>query len=465
MSTSALKTGYKKYFHKLLFFVISFLFFFSEQSQSQCTSVSIYDRIVSGYHSTMAVRTDGNIAYWGENMGPATQHVYSPTNFSKSGFTAIMGTIGGGGESNPYSNPYDQAVFLTNDGIYAVGKVGGVLPPGSTPSPNLGNLGKISTPTGGNSYGLPIGINNDDVASIFATYKTLLIVTKNDRLNGNANRYGQVWIITQTSKAVEANGETANNVASSSWKQVMVEVGIPLTNITAARGQVSPIPPFPSALYYSAFMALAANGDVYTWGNSTYLGDGFSTVAKSYATKMTLPSEFSSNNVPKMIGVTGGTKNVIGTSATYAKNTYYLLSNSGRLYTLGDNSKKQCGDFTTTEATSWGNVKSSNSTDFTNINFISVQEHTGGFPCASAITTDGKLYTWGEDDGVMLGRSTNTSFDPSRNTFDPGIANGSVGSTTNKSQTTELISSSVRALSLSIRSSQICNALNTRTAN
>jgi gliding motility-associated-like protein len=426
MSRSSVKIIYNRYFQRLLLTVIFFLLFLSQQSHAQCSSVSIYDRIVSGYHSTLAVKTDGNIAYWGENMGQAQQHVYIPTNFSKSGFTPIMGTIGGGGGSDPYTNPYDQAIFLTNDGLYAVGKVGGVLPPASTPSPNLGNLGKISTPTGGNSYGLPIGINNDDVASIFATYKTLLIVTKNDRLN--VNRYGQVWIITQTSKAVEANGEAAGNVASSSWKQVMVEVGIPLTNITAARGQVSPIPPFPSTQYYSAFMALAANGDVFTWGNSTYLGDNFSTVAKSYATKMTLPSEFSSSNIPKMIGVTGGTKNVINSTTAYAKNTYFLLSNSGSLYTLGDNSKKQCGDFTTSERTSWVNVKSSNSTNFTNINSISVQEHTGGIPCASAITMDGKLYTWGEEDGGMLGRS-NPSFSPTTNTFNPGIANGSVGST------------------------------------
>lgn len=337
--------------------------------------------------------------------------------------TAIMGTIGGGGESNPYASPYDQAIFLANDGLYAVGKEGKVLPLASTPS--LSNLRKISPPTGGNSYGLPGNIVPDDVASIFATFKTLLIVTKNDRLNGN--RDGQVWIITQTSKAVEANGEVADNVASSSWKQVMTGAGIPLTNITAARGQVSPIPPFPSTQYYSAFMALAANGDVYTWGNSTYLGDGSDVTARSFASKMNLSSMYP--ETPKMIGVTGGTRFVINSTTAYAKNTYYLLSNSGRLYTLGDNSKKQCGDFSTIERKSWVKVKSSISSDFTNINFISVQEHTGGIPCASAITTDGKLYTWGEEDGVMLGRSTSTSFDPAKNTYDPGIANGSEGST------------------------------------
>jgi hypothetical protein len=185
MSTAALKTGYKKYFNKLLFFVISFLFFFSEQSQSQCTSVSIYDRIVSGYHSTLAVKTDGKIALWGENLGFGFVNQLTPWELDPLGSaTAIMGTIGGGSDGG-----YDQVIVLTSDGLYALGyntgEFGSVLPTNLTPSTNFQ---KITQPLGGNSYGLPSGIVPDDVASIFATYKTLLIVTKNDRLNGNPRR-------------------------------------------------------------------------------------------------------------------------------------------------------------------------------------------------------------------------------------------------------------------------------------
>ncbi|MEJ0103615.1 MAG: hypothetical protein WDO19_14155 [Bacteroidota bacterium] len=66
---------------------------------------------------------------------------------------------------------------------------------------------------------------------------------------------------------------------------------------------------------------------------------------------MTVPAEFAAS-VPKMIGVTGGT-GAVGTT----KNTYYLLSNAGNLYALGDNTQRQCGDFTTTERTTWVNVK------------------------------------------------------------------------------------------------------------
>jgi len=77
-----------------------------------------------------------------------------------------------------------------------------------------------------------------------------------------------------------------------------------------------------------------------------------------------------------MIGVTGG----IGSGAN-TKNTYYLLSSVGNLYTLGDNSLKQCGDFTTTERLSWVRVqKSAVAGDYlNNVNSISVQEHNSSF--------------------------------------------------------------------------------------
>ena len=428
MSRSSVKIIYNRYFQKLLLTVIFFLLFLSQQSHAQCNS--IYDKIVSGYHSTMAVKTDGKIAVWGEDMrfGGVNSAQTTPWDLSAPvsvSNPAIMGTIGGGLQGGA-----DQAIFLVSDGLYALGNYGGVL---STLYTSSTNFQKILTPTGGDaSTKLPNGIAVNDVANIFATYKTLLIVTKND--GGNANRNGQVWIITQTSQAVEANGGSANTAGSSSWKRVHSAASIPLTNIIASRGQISPIPS--SSQFNSAFMALAANGDVYTWGNSTYLGDNSSVTSKLYATKMTLPSEFSSSNVPKMIGVTGGTKNVINpfpAAASYAKNSYYLLSNSGSLYALGDNSKYQCGDFTKTERSNWVKVqKSATAGDyFTDINFISVQEHTAGIPCASAITTDGKLYTWGEDDAGMLGKGTGSiaSYDPGVQSYSPGIANGSAGST------------------------------------
>jgi hypothetical protein len=89
---------------------------------------------------------------------------------------------------------------------------------------------------------------------------------------------------------------------------------------------------------------------------------------------------------------------------------------------LGDNSLKQCGDFTTTLRTSWVNVKRDASTNFTNINFISAQEHTGKLAAVAAITNTGDLYTWGQNDGNMIGRtSDNTVTGAVGTTYDPGF--------------------------------------------
>jgi hypothetical protein len=221
MSRATIKTIYKRYFHGLLFALICFIFFLPQLSQAQCNS--IYDRIVSGYHSTLAVKTDGKIAVWGEDMrfGGVNSAQTIPWDLFPLGLnTAVMGTVGGGLQGGA-----DQAIFLVSDGLYALGNYGGVL---STSFTSSTNFQKILTPTGGDaSTKLPNGIAVNDVASIFATYKTLLIVTKNDGVN--SNRDGQVWIITQTSQAVEANGGSANTVGSSSWKRVHSAASTPLT--------------------------------------------------------------------------------------------------------------------------------------------------------------------------------------------------------------------------------------------
>ena len=64
-----------------------------------------------------------------------------------------------------------------------------------------------------NTYGLPTGVSPTDVASMFATYQTLVITTK---INGSTG--GDVWVLTQASTAVESQGGTGG--ASSTWKQV-----------------------------------------------------------------------------------------------------------------------------------------------------------------------------------------------------------------------------------------------------
>jgi alpha-tubulin suppressor-like RCC1 family protein len=368
--------------------------------QAQCNVNDKYDKIISGYHSSIALKDNGVYTVWGSDMkstGAADQ--LAPQDISSTNYSGLTGTIykaAIGGKSAGAA--VDQAILLTSDGLWAWGIVGNVL---KSTIKSSAAFGKITAPSGATTQGLPTGITPENVASIFATYQTLVLLTTS----------GSVYMLTQTTLAVEANGGTASTVGSSTWQKVKINSTTYLANVTAVRGQV----------YngtYNAFIALTSTGQVYTWGNSTYLGDGTAVTARNYATLMTIPSEFSSS-IPKMIGVTGGG----ASGATTVANTYFLLSNAGNLYSLGNNSQKQCGDFTTTERTSWVQVKkSSTANDYlTNINFFSCQEHCASYPAIVAVTGTGGLYTWGNnssgmcgrtDDGTAAGTLTTVSFDP-----------------------------------------------------
>ena len=409
-----MKTSTKKstFFNRSIFFkhskklALLFILFSSTLSvYSQCDVNNKYDKLISGYHSSIALKDNGTYAIWGSSMSEMGADVLSPqdidaTNYADlNGRTVYKAALGG----NKSGASVDQAIILTDNGLWAWGVNGMVLKSAYTLNSNpLTTL--IGVP-GANSYGLPPGVVPTSVNSLFATYQTLMISTDS----------GFVYMLTQSSLAVEANGGTASSAGTSIWKKVKINASTYLTNVVSVRGQVS-------SSSYSAFMAVTASGAVYTWGNTTYLGDNSASAARNYATQMTLPAEFASS-VPAMISVTGG----IGQAAT-TKNTYYILSNAGNLYTLGDNSLRQCGDFTTTEKTSWVRVqKSATPGDYlTNINTISVQEHNSSYPGAAAITSTGVLYTWGVNSSGMIGRTDNGTLSGTMTTvsFDPGVPVG-----------------------------------------
>lgn len=359
---------------------------------AQCNVNEKYDKVVSGYHQSIALKNDGTFAVWGQDLNNAgTGDLLSPVNITVANFPALTGTplkatIGGQGGSGK-----EQAILLTSTGLFAWGTEGYVVANSLTSS---AAFQKIGTPTGGDATTkLPSGVTPADVLQMTASYQTLILLTTG----------GYVWILTQSSANIQGNGAAAS---ITTWHQVKKDASTVLSGVTAVRGQVS-------SVSYGAVMALTSTGQVYTWGNTVYLGDANNSSAKNYATLMTLPAEFSSSNIPKMIGVTGGIK---GTSTV--KNTYYLVSNLGSLYAMGDNTKKQCGTFNTTEQKSWVKAKVNSTTDFSNVSYISVQEHDASFPAVAAITTQGNLYTWGENGGLMIGRASDGT------TYDPGFPGG-----------------------------------------
>jgi hypothetical protein len=388
-------TGLRNIIRSVLVFTCLFFFSFSD-SIAQCDPNSPYDKIVSGYHQSIALKSSGGFAVWGQAMASnGTSDLLSPVDLNVSNYPNLVGTplkatMGGAG-----SGTGEQAIVLTTDGLYAWSSEGDVLANALTASGAFAKVtvGAFDGPTTNASTGLPSGVAPADVVSMTASNQTLILLTSS----------GNVWVLSQMSPNLYGNG--SGSLAANKWQKVKTDISTDLANITAVRVQVSDA-------NSNAVIALSSTGVVYTWGSSVYLGNGAGPVAKDFATPMTIPGVFTSLNLPKMIGVTGGNKNVT------TNNSFYLLANSGTLYVLGENGQRQLGTFDQVDALTWTQAERVDGTPFTNISFISVQEHDNSAAGVSAITSAGDLYTWGENEGLMLGRATDGTF------YDPALPFG-----------------------------------------
>lgn len=333
-----------------------------------------YDNMVSGFHSTILKESDGTIKVWGQGASAMSTNLTSPVAVIPSNGYNYQGdilkiTLA----STSSTGAGQQFAILTTEGLYMWGASGHLV----SNSVKGNGFGKVSTSAmGTNTYGLPNGVNPVDVKMMFGSYLTLGIVTCN----------GDAWMM---SNMGGKNGRGDNNDGGGAWTQVQTANNANLTNVVAMRGT------------FNAMMALTSNGDIYTWGTATYLGNNTALSNNRYATKMTLPNGV----VPKLIGMTYNKT----TSNNTQGNSYYLLSANGELYALGNNGLRQLGDFTTDERRSWIRVQSiDNTTDMSDIAWFSPNEHDyAGHAAVSALTKDGKLWSWGSNNGQMIGGGTN----------------------------------------------------------
>lgn len=353
-----------------------------------------YDNLISGFHSSIAKQKNGNYLIWGQGAKPNTfgENLYEPTEITPAnGFNytgkILKATLGTRGTTNEGS---DQYAILTTDGLYIWGggdpmaaRKDGLVHRSVKDTQTFDKITNTNITNAEPTTGLPIGVSPTDVKMMFGSYATLAIVSCT----------GDAYIL---SHAGNKNGDGSTDIAADQkkWHRVMIDAATPLSRVVAMRG----VP--------GAMLALTYDGDLYTWGTETYLGNGTAKTNRLYATKITLPAGV----VPKMIGMTKASTGTAGVTL----NSYYLLSTTGDLYSLGDNSKKQLGTFDTVEKTSWVNVKSTNaSTNMTNIAWISPNEHdAAGHATVTALTTQGKLWGWGMNNGNMLGTGASGSVDP-----------------------------------------------------
>lgn len=326
-----------------------------------------YDNFVSAFHTSTAREATGELKIWGaRSKYDGTGNLLTPTAINSINFPGLTGTplkatMGGNYTSAP------QIILLTTDGLWAWGLSGQVI---STSLKIPAAFGKIA-------LGLPAGVNPLDVKMLFATHENLAITTCS----------GDVWVLTNSNANMRGDAATG----FTTWARVTKADGSNLTGVIATRGAAG------------AFFALTNTGELYTWGQRTYLGDGTTAqTTRNRATLMTAPS--TTEGAIKMIGVTASSTTAI---------SYYVLYENGKLFSMGDNAKRQLGDFTTTARTSWvqplypsaGNpAVAGNPMD--NILWLSPNEHDPNYPSVNVINNQGhQVFSWGEQNGGMLGRT------------------------------------------------------------
>lgn len=317
-----------------------------------------YDNIVSGYHSTIVKESDGAVKVWGQRTSATGSDRLSPLEVTPANGYNYKGEILKVTLASTNGSTIQFAV-LTTEGLYVWGRSNILI---SSALKSASTFNKVDN-------GLPSGVSPTDVKMLFGSYLTLGIVTFK----------GEAWIL---SSIGGKNGRGDNSKNNALWTRVQTARNTNLTNVIAMRGT------------RNAMMALTSDGEVYTWGTGTYLGDHSEPNNRGYATKMTLPKV-----TPKMIGMTYSSRG----------NSYYLLGTNGTLYSLGTNDLRQLGDFSVTARSEWVRVKSDHATDMSCIAWFSPNEHDGsGNAAVSALTTDGKLWSWGSNAGEMIGGGPDT---------------------------------------------------------
>lgn len=365
-----------------------------------------YDNYVSAWHSSAVRDIDGTLKIWGEmTKADGVNAWLVPTPINAGNYPGLTGTPLKLAMASSHQN-YVQFILLTDDGkLWAWGKEDLVVDNSLTSSSSFQQL----------SIGLPVGVSASQVKMMTAFPGTAL----SSKTGGLAitTCAGNVYVLAHsTSAAMRGNGtaSSTNGVGNTTWYQVQKNTGGPLTGIVATRTSGN------------AVIALDNAGKLWTWGHTTWLGDGNgASAANTKATPMTLPG---GSGPIKMIGVCYGYVEPVATDRT----TYYVLYENGSLYALGSNSYGQIGDWSTTSSNNWVQPRygSASGTPMNDIKWISPNENDNVSGFINVINNAKQLYNWGTESGYDLGRgvqSSNNGF----TAVNPGMPVSFEGSYTN----------------------------------
>jgi uncharacterized repeat protein (TIGR02543 family) len=146
------------------------------------------------------------------------------------------------------------------------------------------------------------------------------------------------------------------------------------------------------SLSFDHSSALTSEGRIFTWGNNFYgqLGDGTTT-------NRTTPTEITSQ-----FNLYAG-ETIIQVSLGYSDSS--ALTSQGRIFTWGINNSGQLGDGTTTNRTTPTEITS----QFNLHAGESIIQASLGWGHSSALTSEGRIFTWGNNFYGQLGAGTTTN--------------------------------------------------------
>jgi gliding motility-associated-like protein len=242
-----------------------------------------------------------------------------------------------------------------------------------------------------------------DIAFIQVSPVTLAIVTKS----------GNVYITGSTSTSgLYGDGTTAASNGNN-WHKVLIDGGT-----TALSGVTK--------LSISAGGAMALSGsNMYFWGINAYLPSGIN-VAKATVTKATLVND-SSVTATYMPTLTSGETPIdviaIGNGGSTTTNLIFLTS-TGKVYVNGENSMGELGNSSSTSATQSNFVAVTfpsevNTTTNPILKIDASTESSTTVTAIGAMDKNGNLYTWGDNNGNMIGGSAASYTTPQQVNFMP----------------------------------------------
>jgi alpha-tubulin suppressor-like RCC1 family protein len=393
--------------------------FFNLNITEKISSISI------GYSYSSAITSEGRIFTWGVNYSSVlgdgtTTHRYVPTDItnqfslnteeviinvffgsSHSGaitsqgrvFTWGLNNLGqlGVGESDYDSHP--NPIEITNQFPLSEGELITEISLGVDHSSAITSEGRVFT-WGYNSYGqlgdgtttqrnIPTEITNQFVLLTGETVRSIFLGSEHSLAMSS---YGRIYVWGRNSSGQLGDGTTTDrNIPKEITSHFYLDAEEVIKSISMG---------------FSYSSGITSDGKIFTWGSNRQgqLGDGTTTERNT-------PTEITNNfNAVTII------QNFFPISETISDlslggNHSSAITSEGRLFTWGDNNNGQLGDGTTEQTSIPKEITHQFSLNFGE-KIISVSL---GYNYSSAITSEGRIFTWGYNAYGQLGNSTTVS--------------------------------------------------------